>query len=264
MTLSDSGTLERFDTLPTTMDVARDALMSGRLRYDREGRLPYRAVIASEQTAGRGQRGRTWYAPPGESLCATYYYRQGPIEPQTAGRIALLAGVAAAEAVRHVCAAPLSPPTLGLKWPNDLLLNGRKLGGILVELVNVPDTGWVALIGVGINVLVTDFPPELSEKATSLRREGFPGISCAQLGERLADTLDALAGGQDEARFPEILRCWRAYDLSSGRRYEALLPSGPQPGVAEGIDESGALLLRMDDGSLQAVTSASALRPLGP
>jgi BirA family biotin operon repressor/biotin-[acetyl-CoA-carboxylase] ligase len=273
MTHSDPKTLEFFETVASTMDVARDALMSGRIRYDQAGRLRYRGVMAAEQTTGRGQRGREWYAAPGDSLCATYYFRHGRIEPQTAGQIALLAGVAAADALQRVCLERCGIPTsdhssllgaFGLKWPNDLILNGRKLGGILVELANIPEAGWVALIGVGLNVNVAEFPPELSSTATSLLREGLPGVSCPHLAERIADSLDALAQRQEQAGFDAILLRWRAYDLSFGRLYEALTPEGRQIGTADGIDETGALRLRLPDSSVLIVNSASAVRESSP
>src|SRR4029077_2955014 len=107
---------------------------------------------------------------------------------------------------------------------------------------------------------VTEFPPELQESATSLHREGIPDVSCAHLAERIADALESLGAQQDRAGFHAVLHRWRRYDLSSGRTYEAMTSEGTVIGVAEGIDAAGALLLRLADGSVQSVTSASALR----
>src|SRR5260221_12444237 len=139
-------TLEVLDSVTTTMDAARDNLIAGRVRFDAPGHpRPYCGVIASEQPAGRGQRGRTWYGVSGESLCPTYYLRHGIASPNRAPLLSLLSGVAAADAISasgilsgRTATHPTdlsTPAQLGLKWPNDILVDQKKVGGILVEMV---------------------------------------------------------------------------------------------------------------------------------
>ena len=130
--------LEILQSVPSTMDVARENVLAGRVRFDAQGRPEPAGVLAREQTAGRGQRGRQWFARPGECLCVTYYFGRGPVTPPFAGQLAFLVGVAVAASLQSLCQlspdASQSAPRIGLKWPNDILLNGKKAGGILIEL----------------------------------------------------------------------------------------------------------------------------------
>jgi BirA family biotin operon repressor/biotin-[acetyl-CoA-carboxylase] ligase len=267
--------LLQLDTVTSTMDVARAELLSGRVHPDSHNRLDLRGVTAQLQTAGRGQRGRGWYAPHGESLCGTYYFQHGLTDPQSAGGLSLLAGVAVANTLRTAChryhpntrtPEHLTPntkhPSIGLKWPNDLLLNGKKVGGILVELVQSPAAGWVALIGIGINVQVRAFPSELAGGATSLWLEGVRDCPVDWIAAHLVSALDRLAAVYRQEGLPAILRRWRAYDRTSGRRYRMEWDGAVIEGVAEGIDEAGALLLRADDGRLLTTLSASSLKEM--
>lgn len=141
------------------MDIARENVLAGRVRFEASGRPVPNGVLAEEQTAGRGQRGRRWFAQSGECLCATYYFGWGLAAPETAGQLAFLAGVAVVETLASSFLLP--PSSFALKWPNDILLNGRKVGGILIELMQTPGGEWIALIGVGINVKTLSFPLNL-------------------------------------------------------------------------------------------------------
>ncbi len=251
------------DTIPSTMDAARDLLLSGRVQLTPTGRLNPQGVTAQEQTAGRGQRGRNWFAPHGESLCATFYFRHGMADLRSAGHVSLLAGVAAANTLRAACRhSPAPLPSVSLKWPNDLLLNDKKVGGILVELVQTPSAGWVALIGVGINVRVRAFPSELAGSATSLWLEGVQECPSLWLADHIAPALDRQAANFNREGLAGILRRWRAYDRTPGRRYRMERDGVAVEGIAEGIDDAGALLLRADDGRLLPTLSASSLREI--
>jgi BirA family transcriptional regulator, biotin operon repressor / biotin---[acetyl-CoA-carboxylase] ligase len=267
----------QLDTVTSTMDVARERLLAGEVRQDRAGRLNLRGVTAQEQTVGRGQRGRNWYAPHGESLCATYYFRHGITDPQSAGHVSLLAGVAAANTLCKVCRRYTTntqipntqhptpntiPPRIGLKWPNDLLLNDKKVGGILVELVQTPMLGYVALIGVGINVQVRNFPPELAESATSLWLEGVRECPAMDLAEIMARELNQTATVFRREGLAAILRRWRNHDRTPGRRYRLEQNSIVIEGTATGIDDAGALILRADEGRLLTTLSASSLKEI--
>jgi BirA family biotin operon repressor/biotin-[acetyl-CoA-carboxylase] ligase len=243
--------LEILDTVASTMDVARENVAAGRRQYD--------GVMAWEQTAGRGQRGRAWYAPPGECLCATYCLRRRFIVPQDAGQIAFLAGVAVADALRQTLSR-FPEMRIGLKWPNDLLLNGRKVGGILIEMIRSPEGDWAALVGVGVNVLVTAFPPEFAHNATSLALETGASFAVKSLAETVQETLQLGADRLETSGFEAVLERWRELDETPGRRFQAEMDGVEMQGVAAGVDAAGALRLRLADGREVAVTSASSLR----
>jgi len=265
------------DAVGSTMDVARGNLEQGLVRFDAQGRAMPVGVATREQTAGRGQRGRHWFAPRDSSLCATFYFARGTVTPTSAGQLAFLAGLAVAEVLHSyllsLTPSPLPASTLriGLKWPNDVLLNGKKMGGILIELcalsqaergMNAAETGWVALIGVGLNLNVREFPPELEGKATSLVLEGGPETAWEPLATRIAAELDRCADLLRDEGFPTLLANWRRYDETPGRPYETLLEDTAQEarrvvGMAEGVADDGSLLLRLPEGTLVAVHSAS-------
>lgn len=276
--------LESFDSVTSTMDVARERLVSRHLRFDSDGRLAFQGVIARQQTAGRGQRGRAWYGVPEQSLFATYYFRRSWVRPETAGILSLLAGAVVAEILQRIIAEEIQHLhaqaklrvidvdiesetvasasdllRVGLKWPNDLLLRGKKVGGILVEMTHLSEDGWVALIGVGINVNQTEFPPELTQTATSLHREGIPMTSVPQLGEQIAHALDASGSAYTERLLDQIIARWRAFDETTGRSFQTEYEGHAVVGIAQGVDDSGALQLRLEDGRHISVQTASLL-----
>jgi BirA family biotin operon repressor/biotin-[acetyl-CoA-carboxylase] ligase len=185
-------------------------------------------VTAGEQRAGRGRQGRTWSAPAGRALLASLVLRDAP---------ALLA-LASAVAVADVVSASAGVEA-AIKWPNDVLLDGRKVAGILAE--GRPQEGWVVL-GIGINVAVRDFPPELAARAAGL------GLEPDAIEPVLAALLVALGLrlAQDPAA---ILDAYRGRDGLHGR--EVRWQHGR--GVAAGVDGSGRLLVELADGGTVAL-----------
>lgn len=181
-------------------------------------------VTAAEQTAGHGRQGRTWTAPAAEALLMSLVLHRWP------ELLPLSAAVAVAEAVGD---------SAQIKWPNDVLIDGRKVAGILVEAR--AHEGWVVL-GIGVNVAVRTFPGELAGRAASLgRTPGDVEPFLAVLLERLERWLAAPAG--------EVLGAWRARDALRGR---AIAWSGGA-GVADGIDGSGRLVVRLAHGQTAAL-----------
>ena len=277
-----SASLRLLDRVGSTMDAVRRELQRGRVAFDHFGQPRYIGVMAREQTAGRGQRGRLWFTPYNEALSVTYFLRHRFAEPQRASRLALLVGAGVADSVRALltesaaarnqqesaaisresCASDPDLPDIGLKWPNDILLNGRKLGGILIEMVKAPDGNWVALVGIGLNLAVRAFPPELASTAASLLLEApfVPQIAPESMAVRIARAFPPLISLSRAQGFPALLERWRIYDRTPGRRYATDIQGISTEGIAIGIDADGALLLRFPDGRVQAVSSASALR----
>lgn len=224
-----------FERVGSTNDVARTLAEAG----SPEGTV----VLAREQTAGRGRLGRPWVSPPG-GIWMSVILR--PIAaPHEVSRLGLAVGVATSRAVEQACGV-----SVGLRWPNDLVVARRKLGGILVE--SGPDVRWV-IAGVGINANVP--VAELPEGATSLLEiKGHPvdrtGLLQALLGE--LELLYEMFRGHDWAT---ILEWWRRRSTTLGRRVRVYLPSGVYEGVAEAVDEDGALILRLPDGGRKRIVA---------
>ena len=142
--------------------------------------------------------------------------------------------------------------------------SGKKAAGILVEMVTSPDGERIALIGVGVNVSVSEFPDDLADVATSAMREGAVVESLTDL-RVLADEIGIALVFHMRASLVDpaaSIRSWRRFDGTSGRRFESATGAAIESGVAEGIDDDGALLLRLDSGALLAVTSATSLREI--
>lgn len=188
-------------------------------------------VTAEEQSAGRGRRGRSWFAPPGEALLYSALLRplgERPLLP-------LAVPLAVCEAAES-----LGPVRCRVKWPNDVWIAERKLAGVLIESRAGAD-GW-AVIGIGLNVAVPPraFPPELAETATSLLAAGVPEPTVGAAREALNEAL----GRWVEAPAEEALAGFRARDALAGRR----VAWAGGAGEVAGVDDSGHLLVDADSG----------------
>ncbi len=232
-----AGPVLFFETIGSTNDVAATLVSNGA----GEGAV----VIADAQTAGRGRRGRSWFSPPAAGLYVSVVLSPGRarVSPERAtALVTLSAGVALSEAIERVTG--LAP---GIKWPNDLLVGPRKLAGILAEGMAAPTAvGLQAVVlGFGINVSAASYPPELSARVTALETELGRPIDRAAL---CAEALCAVAARYHdllEGAFDAILDAWRLRSVgASGARVEWDSPSGVRAGITEGIDDTGALLVR--------------------
>jgi BirA family biotin operon repressor/biotin-[acetyl-CoA-carboxylase] ligase len=223
--------LHCFGEVGSTNDVARVLA--------EEGAGHGEVVIAERQTAGRGRRGRVWTSPPGRNLYLSAVLRP-ELPPQRVPEITLVASVAVCDAVRQ------AGVEAGIKWPNDLLASGRKLAGVLTEMAAEPDqVSWVVLgIGVNLNTRPEDFPPEMRAEATSVAIErGQPApraLFTAALLKALEEWLDRHADGG----FGPVREAWRARSVTLGREVRVSTEGRDVAGVAEDIDETGALLIR--------------------
>ena len=187
-------------------------------------------VTAAEQSAGRGRQGRTWSAPAGSALLCSLVLRSPP------ALLSLRAGVAVAATVSRL--AGLSPAAIGIKWPNDVLVDGRKVAGILVEAR--PQEDW-AVLGIGLNVAVSvdQLPLEIRDSAGTL------GLAPAAIESVLAELLGQLERWRT-APTAEVLDALRARDALFGR--EVGWEGGS--GVAAGIDGDGRLVVDTERGRL--------------
>jgi BirA family biotin operon repressor/biotin-[acetyl-CoA-carboxylase] ligase len=211
-------------------------------------------VTAAEQTAGRGRQGRTWTAPSGKALLYSALLR--PLEERH-----MLLPLAVPLAVCDAAEALRPELECNVKWPNDVLLDGRKLAGVLIEAR--PRDGW-AVIGVGLNLTIApdEFPPDLRNTATSLftaslapgpARSAVPHPHPARMrnggAEAAAGALSEQLGRWVGAEPDEVLAAWRERDALRGK--EIAWEGGS--GVAEGVDERGYLLVRLADGDRVAL-----------
>ena len=233
----------------STNDVAWEALA--------EGAPDGAAVVADVQTAGRGRDGRRWHQSAGQGLALSLLLHPG-CERRQLATLPLIAGLALARALERLGA------SAELKWPNDLLLSGRKVSGILAESRGAPQGGDAVVVGAGVNVLQSpeDFPPELAPLATSLAMEG-----CATTREAVAaeflNELEPLWTLMQEGGREQVLEAWRARAGIWGREVRAQTPAGPRVGIARELDADGGLVIEQADGQRVTIVAGD-VEPAGP
>lgn len=207
-----------------------------------EGGAPHgQLVVAEAQTKGRGRLGRSWISPGGVNLYFSLVLRPA-LDPARAPELALVAGVALAEALSDF-GAPAR-----IKWPNDVEIGGRKVAGILAEMSAVPERLLFAVLGVGINVNADPLPNEIASIATSLKRElgrpvSRPRVLSAALGG-LEDWLDR----HEDQGFAPVRERWRELSSTLGNAVDVEVEGRVLSGEAIDIDEGGALLIRTPQG----------------
>jgi len=212
------------------------------------------ACLAEYQTAGRGRRGRRWQAPLGGGLCISAGW-QFAGAPRDLAALTLAVGVVARRALKD--AADLD---VALKWPNDLVHDERKLGGILLELAAEAQGRCYVVAGIGINValppkslsVLSDWPRGAIDLATAV--QGAPPPR-ALIAARLLDGLADLFASFGETGFAPYRAEWRDADYLNGRRVKLDDPAAPASGTARGIDGDGALLIETVNGSRRRVIS---------
>jgi BirA family biotin operon repressor/biotin-[acetyl-CoA-carboxylase] ligase len=232
--------IEYHGVLPSTQTRARELAAGGGSRG---------IVVADEQSAGQGTRGRVWVAPRGTSLLASWIVRPAPVAPAL---FAALAGVAIARTLDALAGADAR-----LEWPNDVHVGGRKVAGALAHATS-DGHGGVLVLGIGINVHQRrdDLPAELRERATSLAIAGYP-IDRLALLARLTRDLDRL---EDTAERAVALDEWRRRSTFLGKRVEVRAGErAPLRGIATAIADDGALLVSTSSGTERVVAGEVAL-----
>ncbi|MGD0922545.1 MAG: biotin--[acetyl-CoA-carboxylase] ligase [Terriglobia bacterium] len=200
-------------------------------------------ILAEEQTAGRGRLGRSWYSEKSSGIYASIILRP-PLAPAAAPVLTLMAGVATQRAVNAVTGLPVD-----IRWPNDLLLNGKKVCGILTEMSAELDRLHAVVLGIGLNVNHREMPPELKEIATSLRMEGRKPYSRAQILVALLKEFEREYRLLLEEGSVAITRAWAAASTyAQGKRIRVVSGGGEFLATTAGLEPSGALRVRRDDG----------------
>lgn len=232
-----------FQELGSTNDLAKELAL--------QGAPSGTAVLANRQTKGRGRMGRPFVSPPGVGIYLSILLRP-TLPPFRLPIITLASGVAVAKAIWKVTQLKIS-----LKWPNDLLLKEKKAGGILTEGKIEDNKMSFLVIGIGLNVNteMSQFPDDLLPLVTSLRIE--KGQLCSRVDivreilRQMEETYLQLETGQEEA----ILKDWSAISATLGKWIRVSSPTGLMEGLAERVDEKGALILQKKDGETVRVTA---------
>ncbi len=236
-----TGPVHHFEAVVSTNDLAKELAARGAP----EGAL----VVAEAQTGGRGRLGRQWDSPPGAGLYVSLLLRP-PLPPTEMPQITLTTAVAVARAVKRVTG--VAP---GIKWPNDLLLAGKKLGGILTEMETESEQIRHLVVGLGLNVNNPAFPAELEPLATSLFLATGRRYSRLAILQAWLEEFEELYGRFLAREFAGILDEWRSLTVTLGHR--VTVRQGPVTicGQALEVAPDGALLVETDSGEVVRVTS---------
>ena len=256
----DVMTKEELDSLMDTQWAGRnivyyDSVDSTNLRIKQmgdEGAPEGTLAVADKQTAGRGRRGRSWDSPSGSSIYMSLLLRP-EIEPDQAPMLTLVMALSVAEGIMD-CGDSCGNPDVKIKWPNDIVYQGKKLCGILTEMSADMDQIHYVIVGIGINVQMTDFPKEIQNTATSLKL--VTGKTLLR-NELLAKVLEEFEVLYEQFVSAESLKNLKAeYEsrlANKDNRVNVLAPSGAWQGICLGIKEDGALLVQREDGKVEEV-----------
>lgn len=232
--------IEYLQNVDSTNDYAKKMAMDGGVHG--------LVVSAEEQSGGKGRRGRSWVTPAQTAIAMSMVLRPD-MRPDKASMLTLVAGLAVAQAIREVTNLPAF-----LKWPNDVVIHGKKVTGILTEMTMRNAEIDFVILGIGINVNVTEFPEELAGIATSLLLESGKKVdrtelmaACLKYFEKDYEVFmkdENLSGLKDA--YEQIL-------ANRDRHVRVLEPGSEYAGIARGIDEAGQLLVEKEDGTVTKV-----------
>lgn len=238
-TESFGKTIRYFDEVDSTQIVARELVAQGA----EEGTL----VIAEQQTSGRGRLGRKWHSPKGKGIWMSIVLKPR-IPLQFTPQLTLLVAVALCRSLRQTTGLPI-----GIKWPNDLLIEGKKISGILLES-SAEDENLqfvVAGIGIGVNLKQEDYPDdELRAKATSLAIAAGKEWNREEILCQFLQELESIYTLYHEQGFGPIKLLWEVLSVSLQRPIRLQTPKGVSEGFAVGLHDSGAITVRLPDGTL--------------
>jgi BirA family biotin operon repressor/biotin-[acetyl-CoA-carboxylase] ligase len=208
-------------------------------------------VLADSQTVGRGRMGRRWVSPPAKSLLFSLILRPS-LPAQSAAQTTLLMSLAVANVLREKAGVDAE-----IKWPNDVLIRGKKVCGILVEMEGALDRLDFLVAGLGINVNQDDrdWPAELEPAAVSLRQETGRILDRAELLKELMNESERLYGRLLRGEFSALLQEWQAMSCMTGRQVRARLAGRDVLGMAIGLDPDGALQVRLDNGIIERIVA---------
>ncbi|MDD3159017.1 MAG: biotin--[acetyl-CoA-carboxylase] ligase [Anaeromusa sp.] len=216
-------------------------------------------VVSEAQTLGRGRLNRGWFSPPGGGVWVSVILRP-PFPPQEAPKCTLMAAVATVEAIREA-----SGLNCGIKWPNDILWQGRKLVGILTEMSAEMDAINFVVLGIGINVSLqeSDFPEELRNIGASVSMGAEREVSRVEVLQKLLERLEYWYQVVKQEGFEPVLEAWRRESVTLGQPVRVLAGEETYDGVAEELAEDGSLLVRTENGLRRVLAGDVSLRLQG-
>jgi BirA family biotin operon repressor/biotin-[acetyl-CoA-carboxylase] ligase len=232
-----------FPQLPSTNDYAK--------KIARDGVAPGTVVVTEAQVAGKGRLGRQWCSLPNQDVALSVLLYPN-ISPMETPKFSMLAAVAVAKGIEKAC-----DIKAGIKWPNDLLINGKKVCGILVEIGAEMDRVKYVVLGIGINVNSSAevWSDDIKFKTTSLKEQKGITVNRVDLVRSILTQLEETYLGCQKHGFDPVLDEWRSWCVTQQCQARVETINGSFTGWIEGIDNSGALLLRLDDGTLKNFTS---------
>jgi len=236
-------TIHYFHTIDSTNSKAYQLALQGA----EEGEI----VIAESQTKGRGRLGRHWFSPPFLNLYLSIILRP-KIPPQQASLITLMAAVATADAIQKY-----SGLLAAIKWPNDILLGGRKVAGLLNEIHSEMDRIHFVILGIGVNLNVDakKFSREIRQVATSLRKETGEAVSRKAFLQSLLEELERWYGVFLKGGGAVVLEAWKERARIKGKRVKVASFGETLTGVAVDVDSDGALILETRDGERRRIVA---------
>ncbi len=204
-------------------------------------------ALCQAQTAGKGRRGRAWVSPEGQGLWVSLLIRP-KLAPANAQLITFAAAIAMAEAVEKETGL-----SIGIKWPNDLVVNGKKICGILLELSGDVESIAYVVVGTGLNVGSKAYPPELSDRASSLEDALGYTISRAAVLRSYLQTIEKYIGLLEAKGLAGIWEAYQSKSCTIGCTVKVEGNGENFQGIANGLDENGALLVKLEDGTIRRV-----------
>ncbi|HSH24173.1 MAG TPA: biotin--[acetyl-CoA-carboxylase] ligase [Massilibacterium sp.] len=235
-------TVHSFDSITSTQEVAKQLAFEGA----KEGTI----VVAEEQTKGRGRMNRPWDSKKTGGIYFSLILKP-KIAIQEAPQLTLLSAVGIVRGIKRVTGLNCQ-----IKWPNDVLINGKKLVGILTELQAEADQIHSVIIGIGINVNQKSFPKELENIATSLYQQMNKKVERTALLQAILLELEELYEDYLEHGFAVVKMLWETYAVSIGKKIKAHTLHGTIEGIAKGITDAGVLLLEDESGKVHQIYSA--------
>jgi BirA family transcriptional regulator, biotin operon repressor / biotin---[acetyl-CoA-carboxylase] ligase len=206
-------------------------------------------VVADTQTKGKGRLSRVWHSPSGTNVYASMILRP-QIAPAMASQITLMAGVAVAELFSGYC-----PEGVSIKWPNDVLIRGKKACGILTEMKTSAAGIDFIILGIGLNVNMNreDFDPSLRDSATSLKMEAGSINDRLDVISKLLDFIDEWYKIFLRAGFIGLRDTWMRHADILGKRIKVVFKDEIQTGIVNGVDDDGTILMMGENGVIQRV-----------
>lgn len=236
--------IDYFETCASTQFIAHEEAQNGA----EDGTV----IISEEQTSGKGRLSRPWTSTAHKGIWMSVILRP-ELAPQQAPQMTLVTAVAVTRAIEDVTGIQAQ-----IKWPNDILIDGKKVTGILTELQADPDRVKAIIIGIGINVnqLASDFPEELHPIATSLKMVVGESVNRAKLIAKILQYLEQYTKLYESHGFSPIKLLWEGYSNTIGKRIRAVMINEAIEGTALGISNEGMLTIQLDDGTIRGIYSA--------